>query len=410
MAMSRRRTERDGSIWVNQRIADYVRPFAVAIWAAGFISVMLMDGIPTEREQLILWLALGLIAACLGVRSPLWVVADWLPFAGFLIAYDYSRGAAETLGMPIHWTPQLRIDEWLFGGNLPTQWLQERLKAPEPAWWEAVLALTYTSHFIVPYATAAWFWFRDRLLYWRFAARFLALSFTGIAGYIVFPAAPPWAAARCTAADVADQHQLPLCIYRQLPPRDGLIGLFDPVHDGAAPFVERISTRGYANLNMKFAGTWLEKGQATVNYVAAIPSLHGAFSVLIMIFCWNRVPTWWRPVLAAYPLLMCFTLVYGGEHYVSDVLLGWLAAAAVCAAASWIERRLGAATGRREAQPQAGTLAVPADRQPDGETPWPPTATTPSSASASDADSSSHPARSTAAHAPPGTTGRSASS
>jgi membrane-associated phospholipid phosphatase len=396
------------SFWINPKVADYVRQFVVAIWAGSFISVMLVDGIPTERELLISWLVLGLIAACVGVRSPVWVVVDWLPFVLFLLAYDYSRGAAETLGLPIHWKPQLRMDEWLFLGHLPTQWLQQHLKSPQPQWWESVLALTYSSHFIVPYAMTAWFWIRDRALYWRFVRRFLALWFVGIAGYILFPAAPPWAAARCTGADVADQHRLPMCIYRQVPPPDALIGLFHPDHAGAAPFVQRISTRGYANLNLKFAGTWLEKGQATVNFVAAIPSLHGAFSVLILIFCWRRVPVWWRPVLIAYPLLMMFTLVYGGEHYVTDVLLGWLGAAAVCAGATWIERRIGGTRGRRKAIAAAGTLFVPTDRQPDGEPPWPQTATTPSSTSASDGASSSPPARSTGAPDPPGTTGHSA--
>ena len=191
--------------------------------------------------------------------------------------------------MPIHWQPQLRLDEWLFHGNLPTVWLQQHLKQPQTQWWEAVLALTYTSHFIVPYAMAAWFWLRDRALYWRFVRRFLALCFVGITGYILFPAAPPWAAARCSGADVANHHQLPRCIYRLIPPPDALIGLFHPDHPGAAPFVQRVATRGYSSLNMKFAGTWLENGQATVNFVAAIPSLHGAFSVLILIFCWRRV-------------------------------------------------------------------------------------------------------------------------
>jgi membrane-associated phospholipid phosphatase len=32
---------------------------------------------------------------------------------------------------------------------------------------------------------------------------------------------------------------------------------------------------------------------------------------------------WW-PLLLAYPLAMTFTLVYTGEHYVADVLVGWL--------------------------------------------------------------------------------------
>jgi len=41
---------------------------------------------------------------------------------------------------------------------------------------------------------------------------------------------------------------------------------------------------------------------------------------------------------------MCWTLVYGGEHYVFDVLLGWIYAVAVYfgviwARARWSERR-----------------------------------------------------------------------
>ena len=32
---------------------------------------------------------------------------------------------------------------------------------------------------------------------------------------------------------------------------------------------------------------------------------------------------WW-PLLLCYPLAMTFTLVYAGEHYVIDVLVGWV--------------------------------------------------------------------------------------
>jgi membrane-associated phospholipid phosphatase len=31
-----------------------------------------------------------------------------------------------------------------------------------------------------------------------------------------------------------------------------------------------------------------------------------------------------RPLVAAYPLAMAFSLVYAGEHYFSDILLGWI--------------------------------------------------------------------------------------
>jgi membrane-associated phospholipid phosphatase len=48
-------------------------------------------------------------------------------------------------------------------------------------------------------------------------------------------------------------------------------------------------------------------------------------------------------VLLAYPLAMTFTLVYTGEHYVADVLVGWLYVAltfiVVGLGERWWERR-----------------------------------------------------------------------
>ncbi|MDR1998482.1 MAG: phosphatase PAP2 family protein [Frankiaceae bacterium] len=359
--------------WRSQFAADYLRPFAVAAWAAAFISAILIYGIPTAREQLIVWLALGAVSATVGVRNPLWVIVDWLPFAAFLIGYDYSRGAADSLGSPIRWTPQIEMDRLLFFGQVPTVWLQEHLRQGQAQWWEAGVALTYTSHFIVPYAMCAWYWLRNRLLFLQFAGRFIALSFVGIAGYILVPAAPPWAASRCTPAEVAGGHVVPRCIGRAAAPPGNLLGAFHPGYPGTAPYLQRVTLRGYELMHLKFAAGWLREGQAAVNYVAAVPSLHGAFSVLILIFCWRRVRWWWRPVLVGYPLAMMFTLVYSGEHYVTDVLLGWAAAAAVCVAAAAIERRL--------ARPRSsGGVPRTADRQPDGETSCPQTAMTSSSA------------------------------
>jgi membrane-associated phospholipid phosphatase len=48
------------------------------------------------------------------------------------------------------------------------------------------------------------------------------------------------------------------------------------------------------------------------------------------LFFWGmwRKP-WQRAVLVAYPLAMVFALVYGGEHYVVDALIGWAYAFAV---------------------------------------------------------------------------------
>ena len=51
-----------------------------------------------------------------------------------------------------------------------------------------------------------------------------------------------------------------------------------------------------------------------------------------------RLPLWARPLLLLYPLAMGFTLVYTGEHYVFDVVLGWVYAVGVYSAVLAFER------------------------------------------------------------------------
>jgi membrane-associated phospholipid phosphatase len=70
-----------------------------------------------------------------------------------------------------------------------------------------------------------------------------------------------------------------------------------------------------------------------------MPSLHAAYALLIALFLWRLVSRPWRVGLVAYPLAMAFALVYTGEHYVSDVLVGWLYAVAAFVAVDRLHRR-----------------------------------------------------------------------
>ena len=51
--------------------------------------------------------------------------------------------------------------------------------------------------------------------------------------------------------------------------------------------------------------------------------------MLVAVFVRARVRTRFRELLWLYPLAMGFALVYSGEHYVFDVVLGWAYAVAV---------------------------------------------------------------------------------
>ena len=132
-------------------------------------------------------------------------------------------------------------------------------------------------------------WVRNRAHWARFARLVVALSAAGLVTYVLYPAAPPWLAAR----------------------------------DGVVEPVKRLSGVGWEVLGLPRAGALLADSQGEVNQVAAVPSLHTAFAVLA---CLVLLPvatrSWQRVLLVAYPVLMGVVLVWAGEHYVIDTLLG----------------------------------------------------------------------------------------
>jgi membrane-associated phospholipid phosphatase len=115
--------------------------------------------------------------------------------------------------------------------------------------------------------------------------------------------------------------------------------MMQTTQDGANGWVERITMRGWGKLNLHSAGALIDQGQDSVNLVAAIPSLHAGLTAAVAAFLWTRVQRKWRPLLAAYVLVMAFTLVYTAEHYVVDILLGWALAAVVLMALNRVESR-----------------------------------------------------------------------
>ncbi len=303
------------------------KPWFRAIGTGAYLGVLgvyiAQWGLPLDREQVILWVMAGLLVSTFGRAKSWQVVTDWLPFAVLMVAYDYSRGFARTINLPIHYTPQIDVDRFLFFGHVPTVWLQNRLAQPNPHWWQVFVTLAYLSHFILPFAVAGVLWFRNRRTFLAFAGRFLTLAYLGLVTYVLFPAAPPWIAASNGPSELRHGH---------------------------APYigtVHRVVNQGWDLLGLHRASDVIEKGQATVNLYAAVPSLHAAFAALVSAFLWKRAKPWVRPVLAIYPVLMGFSLVFGGEHYVSDILLGWLYVAAVMFGWSRWERRFDGNRPRR---------------------------------------------------------------
>lgn len=289
-----------------------VRPYVLGLYLAALVAWSANFGIPLQRELVIAWTCGALACASLGrhPRQILRLVLDWLPIVAVLSAYDLTRGAADSLGIGVHAHPMIDFDRFVFFGETPTEWLQTRLHEPGVvSWWSVAFTLIYSSYFIAPFALAGCLWVYDRLAFLRFTRRLVSLALAGLATYIAFPAAPPWMASE--------------------------MGLLEEVH--------RTSSEGWEVLGVGTAGLF-SKGQASVNLVAAVPSLHAAFVALVAMFLWGRIRPRLRPLLALYPLGMGLTLIATGEHYFLDVLLGWVYAGAVMAAwGCWERRRSGAA-------------------------------------------------------------------
>jgi membrane-associated phospholipid phosphatase len=318
----------------------WLRIALIACWCAGLATQLVVSGFPTNQLLILLWPLSGAVVWSIGRRRIWEALLDFLPLIAILVAWAYLRGFADSLGMPTWWHPQLEVEKWLFFGHVPTLWLQEHLKEATPQWWEVAVALTYLSFFVVPGATAAVLWVRRRRDFYRWSTRYVALSFSGYLVFALAPTAPPWAAARCTAKQVASHPSAPSCMTTgHYEHTGGILGLAAHPQPGALAWVQRISVRSLSEIHLSRAKIWVGGGRDLFDPVASLPSLHAGTTLLFAIFMWHRVRRAVRALLVLYPLMMGFTLVYAGDHYVIDVLFGWAAAVLVAVVMTRIERR-----------------------------------------------------------------------
>jgi membrane-associated phospholipid phosphatase len=269
---------------------------APAAYVVALTIVTLSWGLPVARDQLFFWLVLGIAA----FSVPAWrswggLALEWLPFFALLVAYDRLRGAV-AIDQPgqAHVDAQLAFDKALGGGEVPTVWLQQHLwHAGHPRWYDYGVWAVYMTHFFAVWVTAAVIWRVARERFRRYAATAVLLSLSAFATYWAFPAQPPW----LTGESIK------------------MAG------------VDRIVPEVWGQLGVGTAQS-LYENRDFVNPVAAMPSLHAAFPLMLLLFFWSA-GRWVRLVLGLYTLAMAFALVYGGEHFVIDIVAGWAMALAV---------------------------------------------------------------------------------
>ncbi len=296
------------------------RPVLVTAYVALLVAWSAVIGIPNDPTGIALWIWLFTICWRMDrpVRSHLEFVRDWWPWLLALAFYGLARGLTDDLGFAPHITAPIRIDEWLaglWGGDtVPTVTLQ-RDWCGDPClpdgvvrWYDVATSAVYASHFLAGLTIAGVLWMRNRALWLEWMRRYLAITYLALVGYIVYPMAPPWMAAR----------------------------------DGYLPPLARISSRGFHELGIERT-TMVFGGLA--NKTAAMPSLHAGITFLIAFYAITRLRGRWRYLVLLYPVAMSTVLVYSGEHYVIDAIMGAVIAVLAMVGCSWWERR------RAEAEP-----------------------------------------------------------
>ena len=216
---------------------------------------------------------------------------DWVPFVVIFLGWEAMRGVASKTGFTPHVSDLAHIETTLFGGHVPTAVLQQAL---DVGTFGRVLSyaatVVYFCHFVFPLAVGMVLWLVDRVQFVRFTTALMGMALVAFVIFLLVPTAPPWYA----------EHHGVLSGFRKI------IGTTLP--SAVSPY--------YNSLNP--------------NPVAAFPSLHAAFPFLGFLALRPVYPrgAW---IAFAWCIVVWFSVVFLGEHYVVDVIGG-----VVLAALSWL--------------------------------------------------------------------------
>lgn len=230
--------------------------------------------------------AFVLLPAALLVKRTRSFILDWTPFLFILLSYDFLRGFADNLGPRADFVGLINLEKGLFG-SIPTITLQNLFYHPSTvSWLDYFATMFYFLHFALPLSFGFILWLYNRGYFRQFVTGILLLSYAAWVTFLMFPAAPPWLA--------SNDGYLPK-VYKIL---DVTLGAFPDKWN--LPSV-------YHNFNP--------------NPVAAMPSLHAGYPILVLLFAIKFFKKW-ALAFGIYVLGVFFSVVYLGEHYIVDLIGG----------------------------------------------------------------------------------------
>lgn len=299
---------------------DVFRPVRITLMSA-YLAVYLwwlrFEGLPIDRISVAISVGLFLLCAFVGRSWRTWgvLLLDSLFYCLMWLSYEKTRGVADEginvfglfhLKFPLQVESMRNIDRALFFGYDPNVVLQQHFfRKGVVRWYDVIASTTYMTHFVVPIIVMAVLWVVSHRQWARFMKRFATLLGMGCLLFVVLPTAPPWMVSK-------NYH---------------LIG----------PIQRPISHYGFYHLGFHGFTNDYKVQLSNGNAVAAMPSLHASFALIVPLFFlpWIR-PRWVKALVLTFPVVMLASLVYFGEHWVIDGLAGW----AITLATFWIWARV----------------------------------------------------------------------
>lgn len=263
-------------------MSRYLSLVIFILYIVAITAVMIWQGIGIAPDRY----ALILLVGSLLIKRTRQFLMDWIPFLFILIAYDFLRGFSDNLNSRVHINELIIWEKTIFG-FIPTQALQEKFfHLGSLQWYDYVATVFYFLHFALPLAFGYLLWLKSRARFRQFVLVLLLMSYAAWISFLAYPAAPPWYA--------HDKGYLP-----------EITKILDQT---LAVFPEKITLPTvYHQLNP--------------NQVAAIPSMHAGYSTLVFLF---SLSLWGLRALVFLPYVLAvfLSIIYLGEHYGVDLLLG----------------------------------------------------------------------------------------
>lgn len=269
------------------RYGNTVVPFLLAIAYLTYVHWSM--GLRTEH---VLVIAIALAAYYLHPISRKLLILI-LPYAIFGMAYDTMRLIPNYTVSPIHVAELYNAEKALFGINTANGILTPN------EWWrlhpytllDIIAGLFYINWVTGSLVYSFWQWWRGNTLesvHYTYA--FLLVSLLGMAGYYLYPAAPPWYVAQYGFEVLHNTGGSPAGLIR-----------FDQI-TGLSIFQNMYSRNP--------------------NVFGAMPSIHSAYPLLFTLYAYKHLSPAWRVFAIIYPVAIWFSAVYTDHHYIFDVLGG----------------------------------------------------------------------------------------